>query len=55
MATNKTTSQMSGGIITNITNEKMENEKIWDKKKKILSISKRQVKRILKKNWFKEK
>ena len=50
MATNKTTSQMSGGAISNLINEELQNENILNKKRKILSISKRQVNRILKKN-----
>ena len=50
MATNKTTSQMSGGAISNLINEELQNKNILNKKRKILSISKRQVNRILKKN-----
>ena len=49
MATNKTTSQMSGGAISNLINEELQNKNVLNKKRKILSITKRKVNRILKK------
>ena len=54
LASNKTTSQMSGGRIANEINEKLKlklNNVLDEKTKKILSISKRQVNRILKQNF----
>ena len=52
LASNKTTSQMSGGRIANEINEKLKLNNVLDEKtKKILSISKRQVNRILKQNF----
>ena len=55
MATNKTTRQMSGGAISNAINEELQNKKILNKKRKILSITKRQVNRILKKKLIQRK
>ena len=48
MATNKTTNQMSGGRIADIINEDLKKKNVI-KRGKILSISRSQVNRILKK------
>ena len=53
LASNKTTSQMPGGLIANKINEKLKNNNILDKKGKTLTISKRSVNRILKKKYGK--
>ena len=54
LASNKTNSQMSGGRIANIINENLKNNNIIDKNNNILSITKRSVNRILKRNKIKE-
>ena len=51
MASNKTTREMSGGLIAIKINEKLKRQNIRDKNGKFLSISKSQVNRIcLKRN-----
>ena len=47
LATNKTTSQMSGGIIANKINQKLKEDNVLDKKNKLISITKRGVNKIL--------
>ena len=50
MASNKTTREMSGGLIAIKINEKLKRQNIQDKNGKLLSVTKSQVNRILKKN-----
>ncbi|WP_294242872.1 hypothetical protein [Pseudobutyrivibrio sp.] len=51
LASNKTTNQMSGGAIANKINEKLKKKNIRDTKGEILTISKSQVNRILRKKY----
>ena len=53
MASNKTTLEMPGGLIAIKINEKLKRQNIRDKNGKLLSISKSQVNRILKKKYGK--
>ena len=53
MASNKTTREMSGGLIAIKINEKLKRQNIRDKNGNLLSITKSQVNRILKKKYGK--
>ena len=53
MASNKTTREMPRGLIAIKINEKLKRQNIRDKNGKLLSISKSQVNRILKKKFWK--
>ena len=53
LASNKTTSEMSGGRIANKINEKLEKNNILDKNGKQITITKRGVNKILKKKYNK--
>ena len=53
LASNKTTREMPGGLIAIIINKKLKKDNVLDKNGKLITITKSQVNRILKKKYGK--